>query len=77
MGGSPDIPAPVAPPPPLSPIDASILERRRRSRRKRGTGNPQTLLTGPQGLTQRGIISFPTLLGGGITGAAGGGGGRV
>ena len=68
MGTSPDIPTPPpAPPAAALPIDPGVLERRRRGRRGR-RGSPQTLLTGPQGLVQRGPISQPTLLGGSLPG---------
>jgi len=63
MGGSPGLPrAPKAPPPPALPIDPAVLERRRNARSKRG--KTQTLLTGPQGVVNRGIINTPTLMGG-------------
>lgn len=62
--GSPNIPpSPPNPPPPASPTDQSIKDARRRNRGKARTGFQQTLLTGAQGVQERGQLGFPTLLG--------------
>ena len=70
--GSPSIPKPPAPPPPPpTPIDPSVLEARRRARGRGRRGRLSTILTGPQGLQNRGSISQATLLGGVGTTSAG------
>jgi hypothetical protein len=71
MGGAPTMesppPTPIAPAP--SPVDASVLEARRRAKRKALTesGRKSTLLTGATGTEGSPTLGTPTLLGGGGT----------
>lgn len=63
MGG-PSISSPPPAPPIPTPLDPTVLERRRRARLAQRSGRSMTTLTSPMGLLKRGPIATPSLIGG-------------